>query len=313
MANWADFPSVVAGENGVLLAHWLASSPGEGFVYGIELARSVDDGRSWKRLGSPHGKQRASEYGFVTILPEGEGFRVFWLDGRELGRGGTGKMSLRSCLVGEGIGEQVVLDGDVCTCCQTAATPTSLGPTVVYRDHEEGELRDISIVQRTSEGWSAPRTVHRDSWEIPGCPVNGPAIVSHEGLLAVAWFTRAERTARVRVAFSRDHGGEFTEAFTIDSADPLGRVAVIGAEDGAIVGWLGSDGDQAVFRLCSVSADGEMGPTIDVGRTELSRASGFPRMVASGDEIVLAWRETGEETQLRTAVLSLSSLSQMNR
>ena len=24
-ANWADFPSVVAGENGTLLAHWLHS------------------------------------------------------------------------------------------------------------------------------------------------------------------------------------------------------------------------------------------------------------------------------------------------
>ena len=254
----------------------------------------------------------------MTIVPQRDGFAVFWLDGREMamGHSGSGQMSLRTCLVGElgvELGEEVVLDTDVCSCCQTSVTLTSQGPAVVYRDHEDGELRDISIVRRTPEGWSEPRNVHRDSWQIGGCPVNGPAIASHGDLMAVAWFTSAKDAPRVRMAFSRNQGEDFAPALTLDDRHPLGRVAVVGAPDGAVVGWLGTDGGQAVFSLRYVTADGDMGPKIDVGGTRASRDSGFPRMVTRGDEIVLAWRETGEEARLRTAVLPLSSLTAGSR
>ena len=117
----------------------------------------------------------------------------------------------------------------------------------------------------------------------------------------------------VRVAFSRDGGETFADAITLDTAQPVGRVAVVGVTGGAVVGWLGKDGQQAVFRLRHVTADGVVGPAMDLGHTNLSRDSGFPRMVTRGDDIVLAWRETGEQAQLRTALLPLSALANSER
>lgn len=314
-ANWADFPTVVAGSNDSVLASWLANNGRGTFGYGIQLALSADGGDSWKPLGSPHSTEVASEYGFVSILAEETGFRVYWLDGRELGMsgGGNGQMSLRTALVQGGLGAELVLDADVCTCCQTSATITASGPALVYRDHEEGEIRDISIVRQTEQGWSDPQNVYGDGWRIGGCPVNGPAIASMGDTTAVAWFTQAEDRPMVRVAFSRDGGAEFGDAITLDTAQPVGRVAVVGVTGGAVVGWLAKDGQQAVFRLRHVTADGVVGPAMDLGHTNLSRDSGFPRMVTRGDDIVLAWRETGEPAQLRTALLPLSALANSER
>lgn len=315
LANWADVPSVVSGDHGLLLAHWLAEPEGGRFGYGIELALSRDAGETWKRLGSPHRDNTASEHGFVSILPEAGGFRVFWLDGREMTMGGAGKMTLRSCLVGDELGEELVLDADVCTCCPTGAAATPAGAAIVYRDHQAREIRDISIICSTESGWSEPQTVHRDGWQIRACPVNGPSISVHGDLMAVAWFTAAADMPSVRVAFSRDHGRQFGAAITLDEADsqgregPLGRAAVVAVGEGAVVGWLGTEGDDSVFRVRHVTPEGAIGPRIDIGRTGSNRSSGFPRMIARGNDILVAWRETGEPARLRTALLPAALLS----
>jgi hypothetical protein len=94
-ANWADFPSVVAGGDGVLLAHWLRRGKSR-HAYDIVLARSADDGQSWTQLGTPHRDGTATEHGFVSIVPEPDGaFALFWLDGRAMSAGTT---PMRFCL-----------------------------------------------------------------------------------------------------------------------------------------------------------------------------------------------------------------------
>ena len=69
------------------------------------------------------------------------------------------------------------MDADVCTCCTTSVVETAAGPIAAYRDHQGG-VRDISVVRYLDGRWTPPSTVHRDNWEIDGCPTNGPVLAA---------------------------------------------------------------------------------------------------------------------------------------
>jgi hypothetical protein len=302
--NWADFPSVVdCGEE--LLAHWLVRG-GARYAYGVQLARSTGD--TWTALGSPHRDDTPTEHGFVSIVPDGDGAQVFWLDGRAMTEDG-GAMALRTARIGGEIGEEAVLDADVCTCCQTSAVRTARGPIVFYRDHTEGEIRDIAIVRRTADGWTQPAAVADDGWVMPGCPVNGPHADALGERVAVAWFTAANGKAKVKLAFSDDGGERFCEPIVVDGDGPIGRVAVACSDRGAVVCWLDADGEQAAVRLRHVARDGAQGEIVDIDRTSLARASGFPRMVRDGALMVVAWLVTEPRAELRTALVPISALA----
>lgn len=311
--NWADFPSVVPVDDGTLAAHWLVRG-GEGpYDYGIRIARSTDGGRSWSEPVIPHRDGTPQEHGFVTLLPEPDGgFTATWLDGRryayagEPDREGIEKeMTLRHARLSPGgePGPERLLDGRVCDCCQTDGARTPGGIVIVYRDRSPEEVRDIVAIRRTRAGWSDPVPVHRDGWEIAACPVNGPAIAAAGRAIAVAWFTAAGDTPRVRLAFSGDGARSFGAPVQVDDGDPAGRVdvALLDGET-AVVSWLErTGGGGAEVRARVVSAGGHAGPATVVGRSRGSRASGFPRMVARGNDLYFAWTEPDGPARIRVA------------
>lgn len=303
-ANWADLPLVVEGPGRRLLAGWLERSGGAGFAYGVRLALSEDDGRTWRNLGAPHRDGSPTEHGFLSIVPDDRGFYVIWLDGRELVRP-RGRMSLRGAPVLSDIGPEETLDDDVCTCCQTAAVRTSRGLLVAYRDRSSEDVRDIALLERSGADWSAPRIPCADGWKIGGCPVNGPAMDAAGDRVALAWFTAAGGKARVRVALSRDGGTTFSEPVLVDARRPLGRVAVAVTHDGALVAWLANDENEAVLRVRPVAGTGHPGPARDVARLPTTRRTGFPRMARAGEHAVLVWRAHGQRAGLRYLRLPL--------
>ena len=125
--------------------------------------------------------------------------------------------------------------------------------------------------------------------------------------VAVAWFTGARDTARVLVAFSRDAGATFGVPVRVDDGDPAGRVDVELLEGGgALVSWIERTGGEAAeLRARRVAADGGRGAAFTVAATGGQRASGFPRMVRSGGEVVFAWTVPGDPSTLRTARAAL--------
>ncbi len=333
-ANWADRPGVVqgGGPDGALFAWWLAKSGDSTYAYSVHVARSDDLGATWRPLGLLHGDPTPAEHGFVSMVPEGDGVRAFWLDGRETVEGRP--MTLRTVHVGERVERETeeLLDESVCDCCNTAAVVTADGPLVVYRDRTGEEMRDHRAVRRIPDGWSAPYEVASDGWKIAACPVNGPAAAVAGDALWVAWFTAAGGEARVYAARSTDAGRTFSEPLRVDAAAaegapaPLGRLALVADPDGAgdaFVSWLGTadgaDGKRvAVVRVRRLAAGPggavpAMGPVVDVARTESSRASGVPRMLfdptSEGDRLLLAWVEPAADggapggSRLRLAAL----------
>ena len=314
-ANWADFPAVAVGPKGGLAASWLAKSPGGGtYDYAIQLARSADGGRTWRPAGVLHADGTPAEHGFVSWISEPGGLRAFWLDGREVPKGGA--MTLRTAGIAGGAPEEAV-DSRVCDCCQTDAALAADGPVVVFRDRSDPsaggkEIRDIYIARRTAAGWGKPAPVHADHWEITGCPVNGPAVAAQGRDVAVAWFTAAQGRPRVQLAFSRDGGAHFGEPAEIDAGRPLGRVDVVltgkkGAEPEAVVSWLATREGGAAVHLRRAGPRG-LGAPMTVAATGAGRSSGFPRLARYGDDFAVAWVEDGDTSRVRFAVVPAAAV-----
>jgi hypothetical protein len=315
--NWADFPAIAGTPNGNILTSFLQKSAKGTYTYDVKLNLYNAEKNTWKKNFILHNDGTKSEHGFVSIRPyTGNSFLVVWLDGRETAgkEHGGGQMTLRGAIVFEDgtIEYDTLLDERICDCCQTGV---AIGPNdeiiAAYRDRSEDEIRDISTVRwQMDGGWSKPQTIGNDNWKIAGCPVNGPSIDSFGNNLAVAWFTAADDSPKVQVAFSQDIGETFGLPIRIDNGNTQGRVDIaMVSDDTAVVSWMENKGDDTLIQVMKIESNGSMGSPITISKTSSERASGFPQLERLGDKIYLAWTDfQGEISSIKTAELTLDSL-----
>lgn len=319
--NWADFPSLRVLNNGALAAHWLAKTGPQKYAYAVNISFSTDEGATWSKPAVPHTDATPTEHGFVSLLPwENDRALAVWLDGRDYWykrrsddeEGAEhGLTSLRSAIidVNGNLHNEAALDERVCDCCQTSAALTPEGAMVVYRDRSETEKRDISLVRFENGQWSQPETLCNDGWEINGCPVNGPSLATREREVAVAWYTAARDTAKVKIIFSHDGGKTFGPPLRVDDGDPMGRVSIALLSNGeALVCWMEMVESGAEVRVRRVRNDGAVGKSVTVTPTAATRASGFPRMALNGEEMIFAWTKLSDERSVHTAKMSVYAL-----
>jgi hypothetical protein len=317
--NWADFPSLIKLPDQTLAAHWLAKSGENKYAYDVNITLSTDAGKDWRHAIVPHRDGTPTEHGFVSLLPwPNDRLGAIWLDGRNFANTTNGhaeepneqvEMTLRFAALDPSgqLHEETILDARVCECCQTDAAATTNGAVVVYRDRSPNEIRDIGIVRYQNGNWTAPRLVHADHWEHNGCPVNGPAVATNGAFVAVAWYTAAQDTPCVRVAFSHDEGVTFGPPLEVGDREPMGRVDLILLPDStALVSWLEQADSNGEIRLRRVRPDGWRGKSFTLAQSSPKRASGFPRMARNAREIVFAWTQADSNlTSVRTAAAKL--------
>jgi len=312
--NWADFPSLVSYKNGgeSIAAHWLQKSTAGIYDYDVHIIQSQDFGETWDDEFIIHRDSIAAEHGFMTMIPLSND-RIFatWLDGRNTKNEGHhhhGAMTLRTAEfdIGGHIFAEAELDNRICDCCQTDAAMTDQGIVVVYRDRNEHEIRDISIVRKVEGEWTKPNLVHADNWEIAGCPVNGPAIDALNDQVVVAWFTAAKEIPRVKIAFSNDSGQTFENPIIISEKIPLGRVDIeLINEKEAVVSWLEERDSSAVILAKKVTIEGEISEQLIEVETSSSRQSGFPIMKYIEKRLIFSWTATGDTAKVKTGILNL--------
>jgi hypothetical protein len=256
----------------------------------------------------PHRDGTASEHGFVSFLPVGASAGLVWLDGRRfVGPDSTKEMTVRyTTLDADGsLGDEVLLDDRACDCCQTAAAMTADGPLVAYRDRSADEIRDIAVTRLVDGRWTPPRPLHQDGWRINACPVNGPQADAAGRDVVIAWYTAANDSPRVQVAFSADAGATFGPPIRVDDGNALGRVDVLLTDRGhALVAWLERVGEAAEVRARLVDPRGR-GAARVLATTGAQRASGFPRMARLGDRVLLVWTDPAGGSAVRAATLEL--------
>ena len=310
--NWADFPAI-ADNNGSVLTNILKKSAEGTYTYDIHLQLYSKQKNTWKNNILLNQDGIKSEHGFVSMLPyNNDSFFVTWLDGRTLV--GVPKeneqMTLRAAFIdAEGeISNDILLDDKTCECCNTAATMTANGPVVAYRDRSDTEIRDISIVRFVNGNWTAPKNVYQDHWEIPGCPVNGPAIDSFNDAVALAWFTAENDNPRIQVSFSENQGETFGLQYRVDNGNAIGRVDVVMIDqNNAVVSWMEPDGIDTLIQILKVSSNGEKNIPITITKTRSERSSGFPQLELVGDRLYVAWTSLEDKKPAIKIVTVLAS------
>ena len=309
----ANVPGVVPLAGGGWAAHWSTNpSPSATHARRLEVATSTD-GTTWTSPARPHGGVVATDRAMASLVPAASGnrFGIAWLDGRagelsEYGEGGTALYW--ADWDGSRFSSEVQLDPRVCDCCKTSGAWAPSGPIVAYRDRWEDERRDISLMLRAADAWSAPADVHRDGWVLTACPTNGPAVASSPAGTAVGWFSGGGNAKAVRVALSQDGGRTLGSPVRVDAGDPVGRVEVAVLPDGSAgVTWLERVAGAAEVRARRVGADGSAGPPVTIGVTGASKKSGYPVIASTeGREVLVAWTDTtGEKTRIRAAAVVL--------
>lgn len=316
--NWADFPALAVLPGGRMAAHWLQKSGASTYAYDVRVAVSADGGATWSPGVVPHTDGTASEHGFVSMWhAPGDSVGLVWLDGRKYGASEdehdlSNEMTLRYTTVGADgrAAPDREIDGRVCDCCQTGMAMTSTGPLVVYRDRTADEVRDIYVTRLVNGAWTPGRPVHADGWVMPACPVNGPQADAAGRRVAVAWFTAADSTPAVKLAFSTDGGGTFGAPVRVDGGNPEGRVDVqLLPEGAALVSWIERTGEsRAEVRIRRVGADGRMGEPRTLAASSSARSTGFPRMVRADDALVFAWTGAGKPSSIHAARMPVAGL-----
>ncbi len=312
--NYADFPSVAALPDGTLAISWSRMNGDSYFAYDTNISLSHDDGATWGAGIVPHRDGTERQHGFVSMVPDGSGgIMAMWLDGRNHDTGDSqgaaeaegDAMQLRATtLAADGeLSEEILLDDRTCTCCQTTAVTLDDGTVLLaYRDRTEDEIRDISLVRQVDGVWSEPVGISGDGWEISGCPVNGPAIDAHGSRVALVWFTAANGIPAVRMASSDDRGASFGQPMGIDLGAPFGGVDVVQLSDGsALFSWVERTAAGEAILVCRATPTNGCGAPVALTLVRTGRTIGFPRMVASGADVWIAWNETSRETTGQTA------------
>lgn len=312
--NWADFPSMIVGENS-MAAHWLQKSAQGTYDYDIKISTSVQ-GEGWSPAFTPHQDGIQAEHGFVSMLPmKDDHIFATWLDGRNTKTAQhegsemqhSGAMTLRAGIF-DPKGQTISaweLDDMTCDCCQTSAVMSDEGPIVVYRDRSTQEIRDIFLTKYNGNEWSKPIPVANDFWEIAGCPVNGPDLAISEEKLAVVWYTASGNTPKVQLAISEDLGNSFLPPKTLSEGNTLGRVGISPYPNGRfVVTWMERTASHANIFIAIINEDGTIQERVKLAETSMERASGFPQVTTQDSRIIVAWTEYEKQPRVQTASFS---------
>jgi hypothetical protein len=264
----------------------------------------------------PINMDRDGKVGFrggVSLVPNGDGVDVIWLDQYEMsqpkhghqpqsGRPPQRAMTLRAAYVDRSgaVSREVEIDERTCDCCNTAAVAVPGGALVAYRDRDKKGVRDIALTRLHRDKWSKPRLLHSDGWRFDRCwlhvdgrshdwPANGAALNARGARVAGAWFTMSGDRSRVLAAFSSDGGDHFGKAISITTGDAFGLVDIALTADGsALVSWLEEvrGVKEMLYQVRRVSPAGVLADPIQVASVSYWQV---PKMVVSGDRVYFAW------------------------
>ena len=230
------------------LAHWVeATEDGSDAEY--VYVSSSTDGTHWSTPTQAHHDHSKVQHGLASMAlnPDG-GASLFWLEALKGEDGPTFLMRTIVDASGKEVSEER-LDGDVCSCCPTAVAKTAKGLIVAYRGHTAKDIRDIAVRRLDNGRWSAAKIVHADNWEINACPINAAAVAAKGNHVALGWYTGAQDSPRVLLAFSSDSGSSFGTPVTLSTGHAFGYTSLALDEDGECDRFLA--GAESRRRACA--------------------------------------------------------------
>jgi hypothetical protein len=167
---------------------------------------------------------------------------------------------------------------------------TAQGLLVAYRGRTPGNIRDILTLRLENGQWSKPKVLHADNWNLNACPTNAASVAAKGSRAAIAWYTGAQNSPRVQVAFSADNGTTFGPPVAVSTGHAFGYASVALDDAGtAIVSWLEDNPSGSTRVLArSVTAAGAPGPVMQLAEGGKSTL-GYPRVFRSSAGAFIAW------------------------
>lgn len=169
ISNWADSGKFFSLLNGETYFWWPEKSASGVNGYDLMLAKSFDQGKTWRPFGKINSDSSPTEHGFTSMVEDSGKLRVIWVDGRDTVQGGAS--SLRSVVVTDKLETEELLDTRVCDCCGTSTVSVKNDFFVFYRGRTSEEVRDIQITKRIDGKWRVPTAFQVDKWKLSGCPM----------------------------------------------------------------------------------------------------------------------------------------------
>jgi len=171
---------------------------------------------------------------------------------------------------------------------------TPNGVLTAFRDRSDDEVRDIAVSRLANGKWTPATLVAQDNWQLDFCPVNGPMLSARGRDVVAGWFTVKNDLGQAYAAFSSDAGRTWSMPVRLDDAGSLGRVDVELLDDGsAVASWVEYAEGASDFRIRRIERSGARSAPITVAGVSGGRASGYPRIARRGDELILAWTDSG--------------------
>lgn len=293
-AKFAAPPKVVALAGGSLAAAWMvaAARGDDKYAADIYVSHSADGGKHWSEPTTPYSSNARIYDAQMSLTPLANGqLALVWTDTRNL-KSDHRHQLMASLIDSTGrLNDEVTLDDDVCSCCETGIAAQGDDWLVAYRDHLPGEVRDIALVG--SRGGHFSRSlVYDDHWVIDGCPSNGPDVAWKGSRVIVAWFSAADGRGRVRAAFSDDNGNTFSPPLELDD-NANGYVSVLLTDDGdGIVAWRRRAGSEEALRVAKLGADGASFQRVAVYQGDFPRwPSRHLKLANLADSVYVAWND----------------------
>lgn len=155
----------------------------------IVIWRSLDQGKSWARLGIVNDVPGAAREGFHAIAQDRAGGLVAaWLD---LRASGTQLFSSRSTDSGRSWSKNLLVyaspAGTICQCCAPSLAMDPEGhAAVMWRNVLDG-ARDMYVASAEGKAFGPARKLGTGTWKLDACPMDGGAVGFEQGRLTSVW------------------------------------------------------------------------------------------------------------------------------
>ena len=235
---------------------------------------------TFRPLGMVNEDRSPVEHGFVSAIAEGDGLRLFFLDGRATGGGRPMRLRTASSPA-IGSKQRDSWTARSATAARRRRLQLPMAPPWRIATARAGRSATSRRASQAPGGSSAISTVPvaADRWQIEGCPVNGPAMAA--GLdggerVAVAWYRRRTSVRASRWRSRTTAAGALAQRSARRRAPRTDAVAAV--PSGFVVAWFARTGNGAALRVAPVDFGGNVANASTVALVDAGRRSGLPRL-----------------------------------
>ena len=294
-AEGENRPKLAFGPGGELYVTWTSPTSAK-FTGDIRFARSLDGGKTWSAPRRVHRDRQLITHRFESLLVDAKGrLWVAWVDKRDLKAAEEAGREYRGAAIyyahsddrGATWKGDTKLADSSCECCRIALASDSQGRVAaLWRHVFEPNERDHAFAFLDAAQPKVERATV-DRWSVDACPHHGPSLAfGPDGARHAVWFNQVD--GQGRAFYGQLSANAPSNVKQLPAGATHADLAVAGRT--VAVAWKRFDG--SVTKIESLISS-DAGRTFAPGPSlQTAGDSDQPRLVKSGERILVAWRKS---------------------